>query len=146
MLASDAPETFRNGQDPMLRLGLRDDNPHDTIPDILDKISNAASSIERDTLYLKAIRESFGSGDIRLREFAANIDDENLRQRARSFVDLAVVRSLLGKRDLDSALRIARDGYLLPLHRVWATSEIARALRQTDPDRGAQLLDEANAS
>lgn len=146
LLASDAPDTLRNGQDPMLRLGLANDSPDDTIADILDKISKAANSTERDTLYLKAIRESFARGDIRLREFAANIDDETLRQRARSFVDLALVRSLLGKRDLESAFRIARDGYLVPLHQVWATTEIARALEQKDPDRAAQLLDDANVS
>jgi hypothetical protein len=143
MLAPDAPETFRNGQENMLRLGLGPEGPNrDTVPEILNQLGGAASSAERDTLYVKAIRAGAPNGDPRIREFADKIEDENLRERARSFADLALVRSAISKKDVEGGLRIVRGGYLSTLHRVWALSQIA-SLVKSDPARVSQLLDDA---
>ena len=146
MLAADAPETFRNGQDAMLRVGLAPTTSGgDTVSDILDQLKGVATSAERDTLYVKAIREGAGKGDPRIRQFADKIEDDNLRERARSFADLAVVRNAISKKDLDLALAIVRNGYLASLHRVWAMGEIGNLLRSTDSAVALQLLDDANA-
>lgn len=145
LLSPDAPETFRNGQDSMLRLGLGPEGPNkDTVPEILNQLGGAASSAERDTLYVKAIRAGATNGDPRIREFADKIEDENLRERARSFADLAVVRSAIDKKDVDGGLRIVRNGYLTRLHRVWALTQIGRLVK-SEPARAAQLLDDAAA-
>lgn len=146
MLALDAPEAFRNGQDPMLRIGLASDvSAGDNVTDILDQLRGAESSAERDTLYVKAIREGASKSDPRIRQFAGKIEDENLRERARSFADLVMVRNAIGKKDVDAALSIVRNGYLTTLHRVWSMGEIARLMLNTDPADAAQLLDDANA-
>jgi hypothetical protein len=145
MLAVDAPETFRNGQDAMLRVGLVSANSGgDTISNILDQLQGAATSAERDTIYVKAIREGAGKDDPRIRQFAGKIEDDNLRERARSFADLAIVRNAISKKDLDAALGILRNGYLVSLHRVWAMAEMGSLLRSTDSAGALLLLDEAN--
>jgi hypothetical protein len=146
MLALDAPETFRNGQEPMLRVGLVSDaSAGNNVTDILDQLRGAESSAERDTLYVKAIREGANKSDPRIRQFADKIEDENLRERARSFADLVLVRNAISKKDVDAALSIVRNGYLVSLHRVWSMGEVARLLLNTDPAGAAQLLDEASA-
>jgi hypothetical protein len=146
MLSQDAPETFRNGQDAMLRVGLVNEAAAgDTIPAILDQLAVAASSAERDTLYVKAIREGAPKGDPRIRQFAGKIEDDNLRGLARSFTDFVVVRRAINERDAETALGIVRNGYLTSLHRVWAIGEIVRLTRNTDSAGAIDLLEDANA-
>lgn len=146
LLSQYAPETFRNGQDAMLRAGfVSEASGGDTLPAILDQLGGAANSAERDTLYVKAIREGAAKGDPRIRQFAGKIEDDNLRERARAFADLAVVRKAIGERDAEAALGIVRNGYLVSLHRVWAMGEIVRLLRNTDSAGALQLLEDANA-
>src|ERR1700686_705707 len=143
LLSPDAPETFTNGQDSMLRLGLGSEGPNrETVTEILNQLGGATNSAERDTLYVKAIRAGAASGDPRIREFADKIEDENLKESARAFADLAIVRRAISKKDVDGGLRIVRNGHLSPLHRVWALSEIGSLLK-SDPGRVSQLLDDA---
>lgn len=144
ILTMDAPETFRNGQDGMLSVGLRlDRGERDVIGEILEKVGSASSSVERDSLYITAIREGASKNDTRIRQFADKIEDEKVRDRARSFADFVVMRIALNKRDESTGLAIVRDGYLEPLHRVWAMGEIARLLLKRDSARRLQLLEDA---
>jgi hypothetical protein len=144
LLSPDAPETFRNGEESMLRLGLTPDEPNrDALPEILNQLGSVTNNAERDAVYVKAIRAAARNGDLRIREFAEKIENANLKEQARSFADFVVVRGAINKKDVDGGLRIVRDGYLSPLHRVWALAEIARLLRKSDPTRTIQLLNDA---
>lgn len=143
LLASDAPETFRNGQDSMLRLGLEPKTPgRDTVPDILSQLDRAENSGERDMLYVKAIRAAATTSDPRIREYADKIEDELLRERARSFADLVLVRRAIKNRDVEDGLKIVRGGSLPPLQRVWALSQISQLVK-VDRARATQLLEDA---
>ena len=143
LLAPDAPETFRNGQESMLRLGLEPKTPgRDTVSELLSQLDRAENSGERDTLYVKAIRVAATTSDPRIREFADKIEDGILRERARSFADLVLVRRAIKNRDVDGGLRIARGGSLPALQRVWALSEISQLVK-VDGARAIQLLEDA---
>jgi hypothetical protein len=143
LLSPDAPEAVRSGQDSMLRLGLDPPGKNgDSLAEILHQIDAAESSSEKDTLYVKAIRAGATNADPRIRDFADKITDEDLKGRALSFADLALVRNAISKKDVEGGLRIIRSGYLSPLHRVWALSEIGQ-LVTTDRPRALQLLDDA---
>lgn len=144
ILSPDAPGSFRSGQDPMLRVGFASANQStDELANILDQIGNATSSAERDTLYVKAIRQELAKSDRRIREFAEKIENEGLREQARSFTDLAAVRMALSNNDVEACLEIIRKGYLQSLHRVWAISEVAKLIRKTDPQTAVDLLNDA---
>jgi hypothetical protein len=145
LLAPDAPETFRNGEESMLRMGLTPGGNDDTVPNILSQLDAVATSAERDALYVKAIRTAAISGDPRIREFAEKIENVELKGRARSFADLAVIRSAINKKDVDGGLRIVREGYLAPLPRIWALAQIAGLVKKSDPARAIQLLNDAAA-
>jgi hypothetical protein len=144
LLSPDAPETFRNGEDKMLKLGLAaDESNNDVELDLLDQLTDVAISSERDKLYVNAIRLGASKGDSRIREFAGKIEDADLRARARSFADLAVIHRTINKKDVDGTLDIVRNGYLTPLHRVWALAMVSRIIRKSDSSLASQLINEA---
>jgi hypothetical protein len=145
ILSPDAPETFRNGQDAMLRVGFASQTQsNDELAEILDKIANTGSSRERDTLYVEAIRQGVPKGDPRIRQFAEKIENENLRQQARSFTDLVAVRTALNTNDEAACLQLVRDNQLEPLHRVWAMVETARLIRNSNRPGALDLLEDAD--
>jgi hypothetical protein len=144
-LSSDAPETFRSGQDPMLRAGFASQTQSsDELASTLDQLANAGSPSERDTLYVKAIRQGLSNGDSRIRQFAEKIENDSLREQARSFTDLAAVRMALSKNDAEAGLQLVRNNYLQSLHRVWAMTEVARLIRKSNSQVALDLLDNAD--
>lgn len=145
LLSSDAPESFRNGQDSMLRVGFPSQTLSDEITPILDQIANAANANERDTLYVKAIRVALSRGDNRIRQFAEKIENEKLKEQARSFADLAAAQMAVKNKDAEAGLQLVRNSYLQGLNRVWALSKVAGLLQKTDPQTARDLLYEADA-
>jgi hypothetical protein len=146
MLAPDAPESFRNGEESMLKLGLTPANSDgDTLSEVLSKLASATSSSERDALYIKAIQVSMANGGTEVRDFAEKINDATLKERARSFTSLVAARNAISKKDVDAGLLLVREGNLSPLHRVWARSQLASLVKKTDTARALQLLNEAAA-
>jgi len=145
LLSPDAPASFRNGEESMLLMGLVPAGTGETLSEILDQLHGTATSTDRDIVYVKAIRAAAAAGDPRAREFAEKIESADLKGRARPFADLVAVRSAINKRDVEGGIRIAREGYLAPLHRAWALAQIAGLLKKSDPIRAIQLLNEAAA-
>lgn len=147
MLAADVPESWKSEDDLMLRAGLvpTRTTEKETFETLEQQLAKASNSAERDLLYLKAIQKGSGSGDLRIRDLAGKIEDANLREQARTFADLAIVRSAINTRDSDRVLRIVREGYLSPLHRVWALATIASPMGKTDLIRALDVLSDATA-
>jgi hypothetical protein len=146
LLSPDAPESFRNGEEGMLKVGLvPEKSGKDDLSEILNKATSAVNSGDRDALYVNAIQSAATKGDARVREFAEKIEDSHLRGQARYFADLTAVRSALDKKDVDRGLRLIREGYLAPIHRVWALMQFAPLVKNSDPARHLQLLNEAAA-
>jgi hypothetical protein len=144
VLAPDAPEAFRNGAEDMLTVGLVPaDSDSDSLARILDQLDDAKSSAERDVIYVKAIRAGAIGRDGRIGEFAEKIDNLALKERARSFAALALVRRAISRKKPEAAWRIVNDGYLPPLQRTWALAEIARQLKKSNPERALEALNEA---
>jgi hypothetical protein len=143
-LAPDAPETFRTGQDSLLSVGLSSEAPaKDEIQDALDQLTDASSSADRDAIYADASRAAVMKADPRARAFADQIDDEALRSRVRSFVDVVNVKQAIERKDVKEALRIIRDDKISHLQRVWAYTNVARLLKPSDRLQAIQLLDES---
>ena len=143
LLAPDSPETFRNGQESMLRLGLESKpSGENTIGDILTQLDQVENSGDRDVLYVKAIRTAATTYDPRIRDFADKIEDDGLRERARSFTDFVLVRRAIKNRDVDSGLRITNSGNLPPLQRLWALSQLSRLVKG-DRGRAVEILENA---
>lgn len=144
MLAPDAPETFRSGEETMLRVGIVTDKFNGNgLPDVLNQLAAAANSGSRDAIYVKAIQVATTRRDAGALELAERIEDAKLREQARAFTALATVRGAISKKDVDGTLRLIREGNLLPLNQVWAGVQLASLVKKTDPALSLQLLNEA---
>lgn len=144
-LALDVPESFTSGQESMLRLGLIPGaTSGESVAQILQQLTPASSSDERNLIYVKAIRAGMPSADVRMREWANSIEDQALKDRAVAFVDFVLLRAALNKKDVESASRIILERHLPPLQQVWAQLELSRLLRRSEPERASQLLEDAD--
>jgi hypothetical protein len=127
----------------MLRLGFEPKaSGGSAIKDILSHLDRTEGRDERDLIYLKAIRAAATTSDPRIRDLADKIEDEGLRDRARSFADLVLVHRAIKIRDIDAGLRITRSGNLSKLQRVWALAQFGR-LMKGNREKATQLLEEA---
>ena len=128
----------------MLRVGLQPETHRaDSLETILAKLSSTLENGERDALYVQAISAGAHRGDPRIRQLADKIEDHKLRETAREFADLAVIRAAINKKQLQQALEILRDGRLSSFHRVWAAAKISSLLRSSEPTRANELLQDA---
>jgi hypothetical protein len=146
ILASDTPASYRADREEMLTAGLSPAAPaRDELQEALTSLEKSSSTDERDRLYANATRAAAMKKDPRARELADKIEDPDLRERARAFVDFVAVRDAIGGKDAAEALRLARGASLSHIQRVWAYTEIARLLKKPEQWRAIELLNDALA-
>ncbi len=84
-----------------------------------------------------------GKGDPRARELVDKIEDSDLRKRVRSYIDFQTAQSAINDKNALEAARIAKNGELTSLQRVWAFTQAARLLMASDRSRALELLEDA---
>ena len=145
-LSSMVTENQRQRQEEPVRQGIRPQEPKPaTAPgqDLLDKIDQAKTSAERDSLYVQLANTRAEAADLTARTYVDKIEEMELRRSARAFVDPLLSYTSIGKRDPEQALEIARTGELTHLQRVWTMARAANLLMGKDRARALQILDEA---
>ncbi|MBC8032128.1 MAG: hypothetical protein H7Z16_18740 [Pyrinomonadaceae bacterium] len=143
-LSASVREEIRKRDDNMMKRGIRpEEEPEDTEQSLLDQISRAKTSAERDRLYMDLTMRTLERGDPRARDFLEKLEDSDLRKQTRPYVDGTLVIHYIEKKKLDEAIALARAGELSHFHRVWALSQVARQLTETDRPRAIELADEA---
>ena len=143
-LSAAVREEIRKRNDETMKRGiLPEDEPEDTEQSLLDRIGRAKTSAERDQLYVELTMRTLERGDARARDFVEKIEDLEIRKQARPYVDGTLVTSYIEKKKLEEAIKLARDGELSRFHRVWALSQVARQLIETDRQRATDLAEEA---
>jgi hypothetical protein len=145
-LAPDAPEHFRDGQNPELTRGLV---PAEEMRDegraAIERGDRASDPAERDNNYARAAVAAAHKGDASALAALDKIQDAEARKSAHAYVDFVLAEHLIRKNELQEALRLARAGELDSIHRVWALTEIAGVMKKTDAKNAAEVLDEAAA-
>jgi hypothetical protein len=146
-LAQAVPEEARQrDDDDTIREGIRPpQSSGDREKALRDRLDRAKTSEERDALYLQLARLYVESGDIKAREFVDKIDDSDLRQKARGFIDATLVLRAIDKKDVDKTLELVRSGELTHLQKSWAYTQAAKLLAKTDRDRALAVVDDATA-
>jgi hypothetical protein len=143
-LAPDAPERFRSGTDKMLTRGLvPDEAQRDEGQEALESADRAATPADRDLSFARAALVAARKGDMGAHDLVDKIQDSEMRKSARAFVDFTLVGRAIERKEAQEALRLARTGELTSIHRVWALTEIARLMKQTDTKSAGEILDEA---
>src|ERR1043166_1546413 len=143
-LAPDTPEGARQpGNNAVTRGIVPEDPSRDRVQDALNRLDQAKTSEQRDAVYVDAVFSALQKKDPRLQELLDKIEDTDLRQRVRAYVDFEAARAAVNDKDVSELLRLARGGSLTSIQRAWALTEAARLLSKPEPERAVELLDEA---
>lgn len=142
------PERLRRMQDEQER---QESSPQRRVQNaeqsVLDRIDRAKTSSERDQLYFQLATSRAGAGDPAAKDFADKIDDSELRQSLRAYIDALLAMKAIEKKDAERALEIVRTGELTHLQKVRTMTGVARLLmaRKPDRERALQILNDASA-
>jgi hypothetical protein len=145
-LGTAVPEEARQRDDDTMREGIR---PRLTNEDrektLLDRIDHAKTSEERDRLYLQLARMVGDNGELRARDYIDKIEDSELRQKTRAYVDFAMTLRAVDKKDTDLVFELVRTGELTHLQKAWALASAAKLLAKTDHDKALAVIEDAAA-
>ena len=143
-LAPDTPEGIRGPDNNALTRGLVPEDPNrDRVGDTLARLDRAKTADERDMVYVDAVMDAMRQKDPRVEEFLAKIEDADVRQKLRAFIDMDAAREAVNEKNAAEALRIARGNGLTSIQRAWVLTEAARLVAKEEPGRAVEILDEA---
>lgn len=145
-LAPDAPETLRNGANRLLTRGIAPEaESRDESMEAAELAERAATPEQRNGFYARAALVAAQRGDAHARDFVEKIENPEIRNQLRPYVDFELVNYAIQQKQADEALRFAHAGELTNVQRAWALMEVVRLLKQSEPARAAQVLEEAAA-
>ncbi|HEV8141172.1 MAG TPA: hypothetical protein VGP81_15465 [Pyrinomonadaceae bacterium] len=145
-LGASVSQENRERDDDSLREGIRPpEKSEDREKSLLDRIEHAKTAEARDQAYLQLARLYSQSGDLRARDIIDKIDDSDVRNQARSFIDMELIFGAVNKKDADRIVELVRIGELTHIQKAWALTNAARLVYKTDKDRATDLLEQADA-
>jgi hypothetical protein len=151
-LAAVASNNARTRDDDLMHRGIDPDKPRADRPDLfdreqslLDRADRAKTSAERDQIYLELAMTTVDKDDRRARDYVDKIDDMDLRNAVRGYIDASIAFKVVSKKDVDRALELAKNGDLTHLQRSWLLSQTAGIIGVKDRERAAQVLEDAAA-
>lgn len=129
--------TLREGILPSLSSGDREKA-------LLDRVDHAKTSEQRDQLYLQLARLAVESDDsIKARDYVNKVDDTDLRNQARPFIDGSMMMRAVDKKNVDALVELARTGELTHFQKAWALSRAASFVAKSDREKSLGLIDDA---
>src|SRR5204863_810530 len=144
-LAQGLPDDVRGRDDDTVREGIREQqSPEEREKALQDRIDRAKTAEERDALYIQMARLYVDKGDMRARDFTEKIEDQDLRNKVRPYIDGSLVFRAIDKKDVDLVFDILKKGDLPHFHRSWALIQTAKLLAKTDRERALSTLEEAS--
>jgi hypothetical protein len=145
-LGTAVPEDARQRDDDTMREGIRPPLTTEAREKtLLDRIERAKTSEERDKLYIQLARLVGENGELRSRDYVNKIEDSELRQKTRAYVDVTMTLRAVDKKDTDLVLELVRTGELTHLQKAWALASVAKLLAKTDHEKSLAVIEDAAA-
>jgi len=143
-LGTTVPEDMRQRDDDTVREGIRPPlSGEDREKALLDRIDHAKTSDERDALYLQLAQMFAQNSEMRARDYVDKIENSELRNLARPFIDARMAIRALDKKDVDRVLELVRIGELTHLQKAWALAAAGKLLAKTDHEKSMTVIEEA---
>jgi len=141
-LAQAVPEDARRrDDDDTVREGIRPpQSSEDREKALRDRLDRAKTSEERDALYLQLARLYVENGDVKARDFVAKIEETDLRNKARAFIDATLLLGAVSKKDADMILELVKTGELTHPQKSWGLIQAAKFLTKTDRDKAVLVI------
>jgi hypothetical protein len=146
-LAQAVPEDARRrDDDDTVREGIRPpQSSEDREKALRDRLDRAKTAEERDGLYIQLARLYVENGDLKARDFVAKVEDTELRNKARAFIDATLLLRAVNKKDADIILELVKTGELTHPQKSWGLTQAAKLLVKTDRDKSLAIIEEATA-
>ena len=142
-LASDLPQSSMR-EDSRAMQGLNSDaNTVEPAEKMQERLDRARTSRERDEIYASAAAALAQQGNNHATDLADKIEEPGRRAQVRQYVDLQLLQMAISKKEMPEVNRIAKGGQLNHTQRVWAYSQAAKIVKDSDRVRAAELLAEA---
>jgi hypothetical protein len=143
-LGTAVPEDLRQRDDDTVREGIRPPlSGEDREKALLDRIDHAKTSDERDALYLQLAQMFAQNSEMRARDYVDKIENSELRNQVRAFIDATMTIRALDKKDVDRVLELVRTGELTHLQKAWALAAAGKLLAKTDHEKSLAVIEEA---
>jgi hypothetical protein len=94
-------------------------------------------------LYFQAAMGLSKTDPLRSEEFANKIEDRDLREQLRTVMQFRDLNESIRTKKPDSVIQFARGDALTPVQRSWGLTEAAKLLAEKEPERAAEILEEA---
>jgi hypothetical protein len=112
---------------------------------LLEQAERAKTATERDQINLQLAQMMVDKDGRRARDYVDKIDDMELRDAARAFIDASIAWKLINKRDADRALELATNGELSHFQKAWLLSQTAAFVGVKDRARALPVIEDAAA-
>ncbi|MEO8436794.1 MAG: hypothetical protein ABI596_17990 [Pyrinomonadaceae bacterium] len=132
----DGDDAVRRGITPDRDAGGREKS-------ILDRIDRARTSAERDGGYLQLANMAANKGDLKARDYVEKIEDMEMRNKVRPYIDVTLAMTLVEKEDAEKALIVARKGEMSSIQKVWVLTQAAKVLARTEREKALEVIGEA---
>lgn len=143
-LASGSSRNMPAADHFMLNQGIKPELSADQeLEQLRTRIDRTKTSRERDQIYAAAVSVLLAQGDERARDVAEKIEDSERRTEIRQFVDFEFIQRAIRKKASTEAIRLAKTGKLSNTQRASAYIGVARLVREAEPQRAADLLEDA---
>ena len=145
-LASYVPQNLQQGENRALTVGIApEDAESDPYQRMQERLDKATRSEDRDAIYADYAVSLTGKGDSRARDLVDKIENSELRKSVKAYTDFQLVQLAVRKKDAAEAARLAKDGELTSIQRVWAYTSAAKLVATSERSRALDLLNEALA-
>jgi hypothetical protein len=146
-LASYVPPDAQQGDNRDLTAGLRRDDEVGSDPSqrMQERLDAAKTADERDSVYADFAVMLTEKGDMRARDVVDKIESSELRKNVRAYTDFEWAQFYIRKKDATEAARLAKNGELTSIQRVWAYTGAAKLLFTSERAQAIDLLNDGLA-
>jgi len=144
-LASYVPPDAEREANRDLTAGLRPDEEVDSDRSqrMQERLDAAKTSDERDQIYADFAVMLTEKGDLQARELVDKIENSELRKNVRAYTDFEWAEYFIRKKDATEATRLAKNGELTSLQRVWIYTRAAKLVLASERAQAIDLLNDA---
>ncbi|HJP91213.1 MAG TPA: hypothetical protein VJ875_04605 [Pyrinomonadaceae bacterium] len=144
-LASYVPSEFQQGENRAVTVGIQPESSEgDPYQRMQERLDHASKSDDRDAIYAD-YAVALIQDDPRARDLVDKIENSELRKSVKAYTDFQLAQAAIRKKAAAEAVRIAKNGDLTSIQKVWALTSAAKLVIATERSRAAELLDEALA-
>jgi hypothetical protein len=146
-LSSYVPPGSQDDRNRDLTAGLRAEGEVESEPSqrMQERLDAAKTSDARDQIYADYAVQLTEKGDLHARDVVDKIENSELRKTVKAYIDFEWAQYFISKKDATQAARLAKNGDLTSIQRVWTYTKAAKLVLTSERSNAIDLLEAALA-